>query len=121
VRVDYKPKSYVGVRVGRRTWAPLWLRQDGATLYLPDPDGTRSDEPSLAYEQFEPRLRDAGVTASWVPNYNAKANPVSVRLTQADLEQPVVQELLRASYDILAEGAQPWSERERSAAADQTE
>ena len=27
VRVDYKPKSYVGVRVGRRTWAPLWLRR----------------------------------------------------------------------------------------------
>jgi hypothetical protein len=113
VRVDYKPKSYVGVRVGRRTWAPLWLRQDGATLYLPDPDGTRSDEPSLAYEQFEPRLREAGVTASWVPNYNAKANPVSIRLRQADLKENVVQELLRASYAILADGAQPWSERER--------
>ena len=65
VRVDYKPKSYVGVRVGRRTWAPLWLRQDGAALYLPDPDGARGDEPSLAYEQFEPRLRDAGIAASW--------------------------------------------------------
>jgi hypothetical protein len=46
VRVDYKPKSYVGVRVGRRTWAPLWLRQDGALVYLPDPDGSRSEDPS---------------------------------------------------------------------------
>jgi hypothetical protein len=53
VRVDYKPKSYIGVRVGRRTWAPLWLRQDGAALYLPDPDGSRSDEPSVPFEQFE--------------------------------------------------------------------
>jgi hypothetical protein len=114
VRVDYKPKSYVGVRVGRRTWAPLWLRQDGATVYLPDPDGSRSDDPSLAYEAFEGRLRDAGVTASWVPNYNAKANPVSLRLRRTDLDQPAVQELLRASYEILQDGAQPWSERPRA-------
>lgn len=57
VRVNYAGKSYIGVRVGRRTWAPLWPRQDGATVYLPDPDGTRSDEPSVAFEQFEARLR----------------------------------------------------------------
>jgi hypothetical protein len=111
VRVDYKPKSYVGVRVGRRTWAPLWLRQDGATVYLPDPDGSRSDDPSLAFENFEPRLRDEGVTASWVPNYNARANPVSLRLRRPDLDRPVIQELLRASYEILQDGTQPWSER----------
>ena len=111
VRVDYKPKSYIGVRVGRRTWAPLWLRQDGATVYLPDPDGSRSEEASLAFEQFEPRLRQIGVTASWVPNYNAKANPVSVRLRRADLDEPAVQELLRASFEILREGAPAWSER----------
>jgi hypothetical protein len=75
VRIDYKPKSYVGVRVGRRTWAPLWLRQDGATVYLPDPDGSRSDDPSLAFENFEPRLRDEGVTASWVPNTTQRRTP----------------------------------------------
>jgi hypothetical protein len=110
VRIDYKPKSYVGVRVGRRTWAPLWLRQDGATVYLPDPDGSRSDSPSLAFEHFEPLLRDEGVTASWVPNYNAKANPVSLRLRRPDLARPVIQELLRASFAILREPGQPWSE-----------
>jgi hypothetical protein len=114
VRIDYKPKSYVGVRVGRRTWAPLWLRQDGATVYLPDPDGSRSEDASLAFEQFEPRLREVGVTASWVPNYNAKANPVSIRLRRADLEKPVVQELLRASFEILRDGAPAWSERAAS-------
>lgn len=111
VRVDYKPKSYIGLRVGRRVWAPLWLRQDGATIYLPDPDGSRSDEPSLAFESFEPRLSEAGITAAWVPNYNAKANPVSLRLRQADLELPIAQQLLRASYEILQAGAQPWSQR----------
>jgi hypothetical protein len=116
VRVDYKPKSYIGVRVGRRTWAPLWLRQDGATVYLPDPDGSRSEEPSLAFEQFEPRLREVGVTASWVPNYNAKANPVSVRLRRTDLDGPVVRELLRATFEILREGAPAWSERAASSA-----
>jgi hypothetical protein len=111
VRVSYAAKSYVGVRVGRRTWAPLWPRQDGATVYLPDPDGTRSDDPSVAFEQFEARLREEGLSANWQPTYNAKANPVVVRLRRQDLERPVVQDLLRASYDILAEGAQPWSER----------
>lgn len=111
VRVDYKPKSYIGVRVGRRTWAPLWLRQDGAAVYLPDPDGSRSDEPSVAFEQFEARLREVGLSANWQPSYNAKANPVVIRLRLADLERPVVHELLRASYEILSDGAQPWSER----------
>ena len=111
VRVDYKPKSYIGVRVGRRTWAPLWLRQDGAAIYLPDPDGSRSEDPSVAFEQFEVRLRDEGLSASWQPSYNAKANPVAIRLRRQDLDRSVVQELLRASYESLTDGAQPWSER----------
>ncbi len=38
VVIDYSPKSYVGVRVGRRVWAPLWFRTDGVMTYLPDPD-----------------------------------------------------------------------------------
>jgi hypothetical protein len=116
VRVDYKPKSYVGLRVGRRVWAPLWLRQDGATIYLPDPDGSRSDEPSLAFESLEPRLAEAGITAAWVPGYNARANPVSVRLRRAELELPIVQQVLRASYEILQAGAQPWSQRSAATA-----
>jgi hypothetical protein len=111
VRVNYSRKSYIGVRVGRRTWAPLWLRKDGATVYLPDPDGSRSDEPSVAFEQFEARLRQEGLSASWQPSYNAKANPVAIRLRREDLDRPVVQELLRGSYEILRDGAQPWSER----------
>jgi hypothetical protein len=89
-------------------------------VYLPDPDGTRSDEPSVAFEQFESRLRQEGLSASWQPTYNAKANPVVVRLRRQDLDRPVVQDLLRASYDILAEGAQPWSERASAEIAPQS-
>ncbi|MGI8574539.1 MAG: hypothetical protein ACR2MA_04185 [Egibacteraceae bacterium] len=118
VRVDYKPKSYIGVRVGRRTWAPLWLRQDGAAVYLPDPDGSRSDDPSVAFERFEARLRDEGLSVNWQPSYNAKANPVVIRLRRGDLERAVVQELLRASYEILRNGAQPWTERQQAAGPD---
>jgi len=120
VRVNYARKSYIGIRVGRRTWAPLWLRQDGATIYLPDPDGSRGEEPSVAFEHFEAKLREAGLSASWQPSYNAKANPVNIRLRREDLDRPVVQELLRASYNILSEGAQPWSERAPAPPAETT-
>jgi hypothetical protein len=61
------------------------------------------------------------VTAAWVPNYNAKANPVSLRLRRADLELPVVQQVLRASYEILQAGVQPWSQRDAATATDESE
>jgi hypothetical protein len=111
VRVDYSPKSYIGVRRGRRVWAPLWPRRDGASVWLPDPDRSRAEEPSVAFETFRERLRDEGLEPSWQPTYNAGSNPVSVRLRRSDLERPVVQELLRASFEALAPGAAPWSER----------
>jgi hypothetical protein len=111
VRVDYSPQSYIGVRRGRRVWAPLWLRTDGAALYLPDPDGSRAEEPSAAFEQFRERLHAAGLEPSWQRTYNAGANPITLRLRRADLETPEVQDLLRASFDILEAGARPYSER----------
>ena len=90
IRPPGQPRGHlrIGVRVGRRTWAPLWLRQDGAAVYLPDPDGSRSDDPSVAFEQFEARLRDVGLSVNWQPSYNARANPVAIRLRLADLEPP---------------------------------
>jgi hypothetical protein len=45
------------------------------------------------------------------PTYNAGANLVAIRLRQADLDKPVVQDLLRATFEILDQGAIPWSER----------
>ena len=112
IRVDYSPKSYVGIRRGRRVWAPLWFRRDGATVYLPDPDGLRGEQQSPAMDEFQERLRKEGLETSWQPTYNAGANPVPVRLRQADLAKPVVQELLRATFEILDSGAIPWSERQ---------
>src|SRR5580698_7373924 len=53
VRVDYSPKSYVGVRRGRRVWAPLWFRRDGALIYLPDPDDLRGEQQSPAMDEFQ--------------------------------------------------------------------
>lgn len=111
VRVDYSPKSYIGIRRGRRVWAPLWLRTDGAYVYLPDPDGSREEQPSLAFETLRERLRTAGLEASWNRTYNAGANPISVRLTNSDLEKPQVQELLQATFEILEVGTVAWSER----------
>lgn len=112
VRVDYTPKSYIGIRRGRRVWAPLWFRRDGAAVYLPDPDGVRGNELSPAIESFQERLREVGLEATWQSTYNAGSNPVTIRLRRPDLQQPVVQELLRASFEILEPAARPWSERQ---------
>lgn len=112
VRVDYSPKSYVGIRRGRRVWAPLWFRKDGASIYLPDPDGLRGEQQSPAMDVFQERLREEGIETTWQPTYNAGANPVPIRLRQDDLAKPVVQDLLRATFEILDPGAVPWSERQ---------
>lgn len=109
-RVDYRPQSYIGLRYGRRVWAPLWPRRDGAYVYLPDPDGSR-DQSSLAFEFFEEMLQEEGLSASWNTSYNAGANPIAIRLVLADLDRPVVQQLLRATHEALAPNARPWSER----------
>jgi hypothetical protein len=118
VRVDYSPKSYVGIRRGRRVWAPLWFRRDGATIYLPDPDGLRGEQQSPAMDEFQERLRKEGLEAGWQQTYNAGANPIPIRLRKADLAKPVVQELLRATFEILAPSSIPWSERHAEPAAD---
>jgi hypothetical protein len=112
IRVDYSPKSYVGIRRGRRVWAPLWFRRDGALIYLPDPDGLRGEQQSPAMDIFQERLREEGIETTWQPTYNAGANPVPIRLRKEDLAKPVVQDLLRATFQILDLGAVPWSERQ---------
>jgi hypothetical protein len=111
VRVDHSPQSYIGVRRGRRVWAPLWLRADGAMVYLPDPDGSREEQPSVAFDYFVEKLRTAGLEPAWQRTYNAGANPISIRLRRADLEKETVQELLQASFEILEAGTSPFSER----------
>jgi len=111
VRADYSPSSYIGVWRGRRNWCPIWPVSDGGSIHLPDPDGSR-DEPSLAFEHFRSQLQEQGIEPTWTPSYNAGANPIAVRLTAPDVGEPAVQALLRASYEILEKGAEPWSERD---------
>jgi hypothetical protein len=115
VRVDYSPQSYIGVRRGRRVWAPLWLRADSATLYLPDPDGSREEQPSVAFEYFVDRLREVGLEPSWQRTYNGGANPIALRLRRSDLAKTQVQELLGATFEILEAGAAPFSARSAQA------
>lgn len=110
LRVNFAPKSYVGLNRGRRVWAPLWFRKDGAYVYLPDPDGLRGQSSSPAFEAFEGRLEADGVDIAWQPTYNAGSNPVAVRLTRVDLGKPSVQELLAATFRALETGVRPWSE-----------
>jgi hypothetical protein len=101
-------------------WAPLWFRRDGATIYLPDPDGLRGEQQSPAMDEFQERLRKEGLETNWQPTYNAGANPVPVRLRKADLAKPVIQDLLRATFEILAQGAPPWSERQAHPSHEET-
>ena len=109
VKVDYSPKSYIGLRVGRRVWAPLWPRKDGAYIYLPDPDGSRKDE-SVAFEHFHELLDGDGPTIAWNPAYNAGANPVSIRLRTSDLVKPAVLQFLKATYAAVSTSSpEPWS------------
>lgn len=42
---------------------------------------------------------------------NAGSNPISVRLQAGDLDDPIVQELLRATFKAVKPGATPWSQR----------
>jgi hypothetical protein len=117
VRVDYTPQSYIGVRRGRRVWAPLWLRSDGAMVYLPDPDDSREEQASVAFDYFVERLGEVGLEPSWQRTYNAGANPIALRLRMADMHKEPVQELLRASFEILDAGTSRYSERHPMTAA----
>ena len=114
VRVDYSPQSYIGVRRGRRVWAPLWMLRDGARMYLPDPDGSREEEPSIAFEYFHERLASVGIDITWSSNYNAGSNPISLALRGGDLDKPEVMELLLASFQALEAGSIAWSEQRGS-------
>ena len=70
-----------------------------------------------ARPEWWPELREEGIETTWQLAYNAGANPVPIRLRQEDLARPVVQDLLRATFEILDPGAIPWSERHPEATA----
>jgi hypothetical protein len=119
ITIDYSPKSYIGIRVGPRVWAPLWPRKDGAQLYLPDPDQSRNVE-SPAFTHFRDLLGERGFSLGWQTTYNAGANPITLRLRTADLSDPVVQDLLSATYRAVQPGASPWSQVSGAHTGDET-
>jgi hypothetical protein len=49
---------------------------------------------------------------------SAGGETAAARLRQADLTKPVVQDLLRATFEVLDPGAIPWSERQAQPAAE---
>jgi hypothetical protein len=103
ITIDYSPKSYIGIGVGRRVWAPLWPRKDCAQLYLPDPDQSRNEEPP-AFAHFRDLLTERGLNIGWQTTYNAGANPITLRLRTTDLSDPAVQEFLKATYQAAQPG-----------------
>ena len=82
-RVDYRPRSYIGLRYGRRVWAPMLPQRDGAYIYLPDPSGSR-DKPSFALEDFERRLQGSTGVHSWptVSPSTSAATPYAIPLRE---------------------------------------
>jgi hypothetical protein len=88
----------------------LWPRKDGAQLYLPDPDQSRTEE-SPAFAHFRDLLGERGFTLGWQTTYNAGANPISVRLRFADISDPDVRTFLAATYSAVKPGAIPWSQQ----------
>jgi hypothetical protein len=108
-RIDYSGKSYVGLWKGRRCWCPMWPRQEGVHVYLPDGgtaqpagDGASEpggkDRPSARFAQVKAALAPLGIDASWAWTYNSGANPVAFALRPQDLDKPAVREVLRQAY-----------------------
>jgi hypothetical protein len=78
---------------------PLWFREDGALIHLPDPDG-QAPGSSLPLWTYSAAALGDGIETTWQATGNAGANPVSSQLHQADRAKPVVHELLHATFGI---------------------
>ena len=84
-------------------------------------DDLPGEQQSPAMDEFQERLRKEGLEISWQPIYNAGVNPVASRLRTADIAKPVVQGLLRATFQILRSGATDGQNATRSAKPTQLE
>ncbi len=92
VRVDYSPRSYVGVRRGCRVWAPLWFRKDGALIpSRPAAACAASSSPRPWTSSRNDYARKVSKPAGRTPTTPAPT-PVPIRLRKADLDRPVVQD-----------------------------
>lgn len=100
-RVDYTAISYVSLKKGKRAWLPMWPRQDGFFVYLPDSGNGSLDEPSERFHIVSKKLSEIGIDVSWAYKYNAGANPIGFHLSRAKMKHPVVLELLKESYNLI--------------------
>ena len=100
-RIDYTANSYVSLKKGKRAWLPMWPRQDGFFVYLPDNGDGTLDEPSERFRVIEKKLSEIGIDASWTYKYNAGANPIGFHLPKNQMRHPTILELLKESYNLV--------------------
>jgi hypothetical protein len=100
-RIDYTANSYISLKKGKRAWLPMWPRQDGFFVYLPDTGEGTLDEPSERFRSVQKKLSDIGIDASWAYKYNAGANPIGFHLPKDQMKNPVVIEILKESYGLV--------------------
>ncbi len=112
VRPEYRQRTYISLRRGRRAWAAVELGVGAITLHLVDPDGHLGrGDPSQAYKMLAAEAAAAGIPLSWTAGRNAGKQPVVVRLRAENLAEGVIRELIAASWR--------WLDREGGAFSDE--
>lgn len=112
VRPEYRQRSYISLRRGRRAWAAVDLGIGAITLHLVDPDGHLGrGDPSSAFELLAAEAAAAGIPLAWHSGRNAGKQPIVVRLRAEHLAEGVIRELIAASWR--------WLDREGEAFSDE--
>ena len=112
VRPEYRQKSYVTLRRGRRAWVAVRFTTGAIWLNLVDPDGNLgTGSPSEAFQLFAPEMAAVGVPITWNRGLNAGKQPISVMLRRDDAKASIVRDLMKASWDWLDQQAEPFSDK----------
>lgn len=98
--LDYSANSYISLKKGRRAWLPMWPRVDGFYIHLPDDGSGTADEPSDRFRQVQTELKSIGIDVSWTYNYNGGSNPIGMSVHRSKIDNPVLINLLKASYEL---------------------
>jgi len=103
VRPEYRQRTCVTLRRGRRSWVVVKFGKGAISVHLVDPDGVLgTGSPSEAFELFAKEAAAEGVPISWQAGLNAGKQPIAVRLGPEDVNEGVIQGLLKASWDWLS-------------------
>lgn len=99
VRPEYRQRTYVSLRRGRRSWAVVSFAKGAIVLHLTDPDGVLGGwSPSDAFETFAPEAAAEGVPILWQAGLNAGKHPIAVRLRREDVQESIIRSLIQASW-----------------------